>query len=211
MICARDRAHKPGAGEFRGVKWSGGCPAGSGRALRLDPFALPVRFSASDAAPTGGCAQVELHRERVVVRALARRHAHGAQYAGDGLRRRRAASSPSGEGPATLAVVLDTTRSRARRCRFSSRPRATRRWREWQSLGRACSACRCWSTTRATACASRSARLGALRSDRCARAAAAAARRASGAGPRSCCAARRGRLTGNAPVHRGEREIIARN
>ena len=32
---------------------SGEC-AGSGRALRLDPFGLPVRFCASDAA-MGGC------------------------------------------------------------------------------------------------------------------------------------------------------------
>ena len=47
---------------------SGGCPAGSSRALRLDPFALPVRFSASDAAADERVRHVELHRERVVVR-----------------------------------------------------------------------------------------------------------------------------------------------
>jgi Family of unknown function (DUF6101) len=47
---------------------SGGCPAGSGRALRLDPFALPVRFAASDAAADERVRQVELHRDRVVVR-----------------------------------------------------------------------------------------------------------------------------------------------
>ena len=46
---------------------NGGC-AGSGRALRLDPFGLPVRFSASDAAADGRVRDVELHRERVVVR-----------------------------------------------------------------------------------------------------------------------------------------------
>ena len=46
---------------------SGGC-AGSGRALRLDPFGLPVRFSASDAAADGRVRDVELHRERVVLR-----------------------------------------------------------------------------------------------------------------------------------------------
>lgn len=38
---------------------SGGC-TGSGRALRLDPSGLPVRFFAGDAA-----AEVELHGERV--------------------------------------------------------------------------------------------------------------------------------------------------
>ena len=45
-----------------------GCPAGSGRALRLDPFALPVRFAASDAKADGYLREVELHRTRVVVR-----------------------------------------------------------------------------------------------------------------------------------------------
>jgi hypothetical protein len=47
---------------------SGGCPAGSGRALRLDPFALPVRYAAGEAAADGGTREIELHRERVVVR-----------------------------------------------------------------------------------------------------------------------------------------------
>jgi hypothetical protein len=43
-------------------------PAGSGRSARLDPFALPVRFSANDAAADGRRREVELTRERVVVR-----------------------------------------------------------------------------------------------------------------------------------------------
>jgi hypothetical protein len=43
-------------------------PAGSGRSARLDPFALPVRFSATDAAADGRSREVELTRERVVVR-----------------------------------------------------------------------------------------------------------------------------------------------
>jgi Family of unknown function (DUF6101) len=47
---------------------SGGCPAGSGRALRLDPFALPVRFAASDAVADERVRDIELHRTRVVVR-----------------------------------------------------------------------------------------------------------------------------------------------
>ena len=45
----------------------GGC-AGSGRALRLDPFGLPVRFSATDTTADGLLRDVELHRERVVLR-----------------------------------------------------------------------------------------------------------------------------------------------
>ncbi|HZD88743.1 MAG TPA: DUF6101 family protein, partial [Pseudolabrys sp.] len=47
---------------------SGGCSAGSSRVQRLDPFALPVRFAASDAAADERVRHVELHRERVVVR-----------------------------------------------------------------------------------------------------------------------------------------------
>ena len=39
---------------------AGRTPAGSGRALRLDPFALPVRFPAQDAGADGQMRQVEL-------------------------------------------------------------------------------------------------------------------------------------------------------
>jgi hypothetical protein len=46
---------------------SDGSP-GSGRALRLDPAALPLRFSACDAGADGETRDIELHRERVVVR-----------------------------------------------------------------------------------------------------------------------------------------------
>ncbi len=50
----------------------GTTPAGSGRTLRLDPFALPIRFRASDAAADGHVRQVELGRERVVLRRAVR-------------------------------------------------------------------------------------------------------------------------------------------
>jgi hypothetical protein len=43
-------------------------PAGSGRGERLDPFALPLRFEAADRTADGHVRQVELHRERVVLR-----------------------------------------------------------------------------------------------------------------------------------------------
>ena len=49
-----------------------GGPEGSGRALRLDPFALPVRFSAQDGGADGQIRQVELGRERVVLRRAVR-------------------------------------------------------------------------------------------------------------------------------------------
>ncbi len=42
--------------------------AGSGRVLRLDPFSLPVRFEAADDAADERLRVVDLHRERVVLR-----------------------------------------------------------------------------------------------------------------------------------------------
>ena len=47
-------------------------PSGSSRALRLDPFALPVRYLASDPAADERLRLVELHREGVVVRRAVR-------------------------------------------------------------------------------------------------------------------------------------------
>src|SRR5271169_5245265 len=47
---------------------SGGLSAGSSRAQRLDPFSLPARFAATDAAADERVRHVELYRERVVVR-----------------------------------------------------------------------------------------------------------------------------------------------
>lgn len=50
----------------------GAMPAGSGRAQRLDPLTLPVRFPASDAGADGQIRQIELHRERVILRRAVR-------------------------------------------------------------------------------------------------------------------------------------------
>ena len=52
----------------RQIPTSGINPAGSSRALRLDPLSLPLRFDAQDARADGGVRQIELHRERVVLR-----------------------------------------------------------------------------------------------------------------------------------------------
>jgi len=46
----------------------GGCSAGSSRIARLDPLALPVRFTAEDAVADERTRHVELHRERVILR-----------------------------------------------------------------------------------------------------------------------------------------------
>jgi Family of unknown function (DUF6101) len=56
----------------RQTELGGAVSAGSGRNLRLDPLALPVRFTASDAAADGRVRHVELHRERVTLRRAVR-------------------------------------------------------------------------------------------------------------------------------------------
>lgn len=43
-------------------------PAGSGRALRLDPHSLPVSFDAIDHRADGSVRHIELTRERVILR-----------------------------------------------------------------------------------------------------------------------------------------------
>lgn len=82
----------------------GALPAGSGRALRLDPFALPVRFPARDAGADGQMRQVELDRDRVVLR----RAVHGMR-----MKIRLAVDAfvgitlvPAGDGPAA-SIILD--------------------------------------------------------------------------------------------------------
>ena len=50
----------------------GKLPGGSGRALRLDPFSLPLHFAAEDAAADEAIRHVELHRERIILRRAVR-------------------------------------------------------------------------------------------------------------------------------------------
>jgi hypothetical protein len=85
-----------------------GVSAGSSRVLRLDPFALPARFLATDVAADEQVRSVELHRERVVVR----RAVHGMRMAlnlpvssfrGVSIRMLTA----QGDMPSAVAVVLE--------------------------------------------------------------------------------------------------------
>ena len=87
---------------------SGGMPAGSSRALRLDPFSLPARFAATDAAADERVRHVELYRERVVVRRRLRgmRMALNmpvSAFAGVAIR----VVAGEGEAEATVAVTLE--------------------------------------------------------------------------------------------------------
>jgi len=185
---------------------SGGC-AGSGRALRLDPFGLPVRFCASDVAADGRVRDIELHRERVVLR----RSLSGMRMAlnmpvkaFDGI----SLQLVPGEGGEAdlLAIVLEhSDPSLTLPLYLTSRPdEALAEWRAWSEvLG--------VPLLLANSVASfASAQLGHLRIERPRprrrRRSALKKRR-----PSILMRRRSGKITRATPVHRGEREIIARN
>ena len=83
-------------------------PSGSSRALRLDPHNLPVRYAAHDTGADGGLRDIELDRDRVVLR----REVRGipmkvgvriAEFAGVTMR----TLPPDGEQPAAVAIMLE--------------------------------------------------------------------------------------------------------
>jgi Family of unknown function (DUF6101) len=67
-----NRTDRSGRDERRKGVLGGAKPVGSTRDQRLDPLALPVRFTASDAGADERQRQVELDRERVVLRRAVR-------------------------------------------------------------------------------------------------------------------------------------------
>jgi hypothetical protein len=185
---------------------SGGC-AGSGRALRLDPFGLPVRFCATDAVADGRVRDIELHRERVVLR----RSVSGMRMAFnmpvkafDGV----SLHLVPGEGgePDTLAIVLEhSDPSLTLPLYLTPRPdEALAEWRAWSEvLGVPL-------LLAGPGTSSVSAQLGSLRIER---PRPRRRRRSILKKRRPSILMRRGfgRITRATPVHRGEREIIARN
>jgi hypothetical protein len=82
----------------------GALPAGSGRTLRLDPFALPVRFPARDAGADGQMRQVELDRDRVVLRRAVRGMRMKIRLAVDAFV--GITLVPAGDGP-VASIILD--------------------------------------------------------------------------------------------------------
>lgn len=183
---------------------SGGYPAGSGRAQRLDPFALPVRFAATDAAADDRVRDIELHRHRVVVR----RQLSGMRialnmpvsaFAGVGLR-----LMPSAP---VVAVVLAHKDPGLALPLFVSEDAddAMAEWRAWSAalgLPQLVEDEGGWREPFA--------RMGAIRvsSVRPRRRRRSALKRRR---PSMLMRRARGELGADTPVHRGEREIIARN
>ncbi len=187
----------------------GGCPAGSSRALRLDPFSLPLSFAANDAAADERVRHVELTRERVVVR----RSLAGMRmalnmpvsaFAGVAIRLNPA----EGEAQATVSVVLEHKDPSLRLAVFVSAEAddAFAQWRAWGSvLGLPLLVAEEDGVLREPF-----ARLGQVRIERVR-----ARRRRHNAikrrRPSMPLRRKAGKLSEATPIHRGEREIIARN
>jgi len=184
---------------------SDGSPDGSGRALRLDPFALPVRFSASDAKADGYLREVELHRTRVVVRR---------QLAGMRMALNLPVSAFAGVG---LRLVADATGHAAVVLAHRDPALALPLFVSWEPED-AVAEWRCWGAALGLPLLVEDedgwrdpfARVGALRTGqvrpRRRRRSALKRRR-----PSLLMRRARGELSVATPVYRGEREIIARN
>ena len=111
-------------------------PAGSSRVERLDPFTLPVRFSATDQAADERVRFVELTRERVVVRRAVRGIKMAVNlpvtaYLGVALRM----EPPDGDKPGAVAIVLEH-RDRALSLPLFRADDGTDIVAEWQSWAR---------------------------------------------------------------------------
>ena len=188
---------------------SGGMPAGSSRALRLDPFALPARFEACDAAADNQVRHVELHRQRVVMRRAVRgmRMAFNlpvSSYRGVSIR----LLPGQGVEPSQVAIVLEHADPSLSLPLYVSPDgdEIAAEWHAWSNaLGVPLLVCDADGSVQ-----EQSARIGKLDVE------APAPRRRR----RSALKRRRpsillrrapGHVDANTPVHRAEREIIARN
>ncbi len=187
---------------------SGGKPAGSSRALRLDPYALPVRFAASDAAADERVRHVELHRERVIVRRSLRgmRMALNmpvSAFAGIAIRLTTGADGI----PPTATVILEHKDPSLALPLFVSAEidEAFTEWRSWANVLGLPLLVEDEGKLREPFARMGGVRVGSVRPRR--RRHNAIKRRR----PSMPLRRRAGKLTDVTPVHRGEREIIARN
>ncbi len=172
----------------RQIATSGINPAGSSCALRLDPLSLPVSFDAHDVRADGGVRKVELHRERVVLRRAVRGmrmaiNVRVSDFRGVALR---------GVDDAQMLVLLHRDPSlTVPLCVSSDRDEIATAWRMWSEI----LALPQLPEDEACEPAARRRRHNAIRARR----------------PKFLVRRRGGGLLDPANVHRGEREIIARN
>jgi hypothetical protein len=188
---------------------AGRMPAGSSRVPRLDPFALPIRFEAADDAADERVRIVDLHRERVVLRRSVRgmRMAVNmpvAAFRGVAIRLVAATAQAS----AAIAVVLEH-RDPALSLPLFASPESDEIVAEWRSWGKVLGLPLLVAERDGTL-REPFARIGALGIEaptwRRRRRNVIKARR-----PSLLLRRRAGRLPPTPQVHRGEREIIARN
>jgi hypothetical protein len=163
-------------------------PAGSSRALRLDPLSLPVSFDAHDARADGGVRQIELHRERVVLR----RAVHGIQMAVNVRVRDFLGVALRGIDDAQMLVLVHRDPSLTiPLCISSDRGEIVSAWQMWSDIF----ALPQLPEDKAPEPAARRRRHNAIRARR----------------PKFLVRRRGGDLLNPANIHQGEREIIARN
>ncbi|HEX9360028.1 MAG TPA: DUF6101 family protein [Bradyrhizobium sp.] len=163
-------------------------PAGSSRALRLDPLSLPVRFDAHDARADGGVRQIELHRERVVLR----RAVNGMRMAVNVRVTDFLGVALRGIDDAQMLVLAHRDPSlTVPLCVSSDRDEITAAWRVWSDIF----ALPQLPEQKPREPAPRRRRHNAIRARR----------------PKFLVRRRRGDLLNPANIHQGEREIIARN
>ncbi len=184
-------------------------PAGSSRDDRLDPFSLPLRFEARDAAADGSIRFVELTRERVVLRRSVRGMLMAvnlpiASYLGVALR-----IEPSSEAAVGAVALVLEHRDCALSLPLYRADDGTDIVAEWQSWARVLKLPLLVAEPDGKL-REPFQRIGALRVaaplSRRRRRSAVKMRR-----PSILLRRKPGRRLGGAPVHRGEREIIARN
>ncbi len=156
--------------------------------MRLDPLSLPVRFDAHDSRADGGVRQIELHRERVVLR----RAVHGMQMAVNVRVTDFLGVALRGIDDAQMLVLAHRDPSlTVPLCVSSDRDEITAAWRMWSDIF----ALPQLQEQKPGEPAPRRRRHDAIRARR----------------PKFLVRRRRGDLLNPANLHQGEREIIARD
>ena len=201
--------NSPAGAEFSGRQMEAGrIAAGSSRTLRLDPFSLPVRFEAADDAADEHRRVIDLHRERVVVRRSVRGMRMALNLPVAAFRGVAIRLTGKENAPTAIAVVLEHGDPALSLPLFSSSA-SDDIVAEWQSWGRVLGL-PLLVAERDGSLREPFARLGAVRIEaptwRRRRRSAIARRR-----PTILLRRQPGKLSDSPAIHRGEREIIARN